>query len=317
MARRSSSAKARRLVALLGQLRPDSRIPLSRLAALLGVSEAEIASDLETLSLCGVAPYDPFGLVPVFVDGDEVVVFGQVPAVRGGIRLSVAEAEALAAALQAAGFGAEDPLTRRLLDAAASEYPADEIERILRSQVGGHAPAVYEALAEGAAHRVLVEIEHVSTGAEETRCRFIEPVALFAERGAWYVTSWCRLAGGWRTFRLDRIRAARLTSEVFAEHESAASGEKPGRAAALDTSRLPRARLRFSPEEPYSEREWPGSVPAGREADGALLVDVPFAGTDWVARHVAARLGRVEVVAPAEIRSAVRALAEAASLAVE
>jgi hypothetical protein len=36
---------------------------------------------------------------------------------------------------------------------------------------------------------------------------------------------------------------------------------------------------------------------------------VPFAGTDWIARRVVARLGNVEALEPAEVRSAVGVLA--------
>ena len=48
---------------------------------------------------------------------------------------------------------------------------------------------------------------------------------------------------------------------------------------------------------------------AEENADGSLLVDVPFAGTDWIARRVVARLGAVEALAPEVVRAAVLTLA--------
>jgi predicted DNA-binding transcriptional regulator YafY len=48
---------------------------------------------------------------------------------------------------------------------------------------------------------------------------------------------------------------------------------------------------------------------AEENADGSLLVEVPFAGTDWIARRVIARLGAVEALAPEVVRTAVLALA--------
>ena len=43
--------------------------------------------------------------------------------------------------------------------------------------------------------------------------REVEPVAFAATRAHWYLMAWCRLRGGARAFRLDRIRAAVDTGE--------------------------------------------------------------------------------------------------------
>lgn len=307
MARPSSSERARRLIALLGQLDPGRRIRLADLAQSLGVSEAQIAADLETLSVCGVAPYDPLGLIPVFIDGDEVVVFGEVPALKAGVRLSAAEAEALSAALQAAGFGSDDRLTARLLEAASSSFTAEELERVLVTRVGAHDRGVYEVLADAIAQHVAVELEHTPSGAEEIRRRVVEPCALFAERGAWYLTAWCRTAGSWRTFRLDRIRSARATGEA-ARASLPARGSLSAMPSGGASDELPRARLRFSPADGFVEREWPGAVVKEATENGVAIVDVPYAGTQWIARHIVARLGEVEVLEPVEVREAVRSL---------
>jgi predicted DNA-binding transcriptional regulator YafY len=37
--------------------------------------------------------------------------------------------------------------------------------------------------------------------------------------GRWYLLAWCRLRDGGRRFRLDRIDAARLTGESFADRD--------------------------------------------------------------------------------------------------
>ncbi len=43
--------------------------------------------------------------------------------------------------------------------------------------------------------------------------RDVEPVAFAATRTEWYLMAWCRLRGGARAFRVDRIRAADDTGE--------------------------------------------------------------------------------------------------------
>jgi predicted DNA-binding transcriptional regulator YafY len=307
MATRISAAdRARRLIALLGRLEEGTRVPLAELAAELDTSPAELATDLETLSVCGIAPYSPTELVPVLVDGGYVEVWGSVPAMRGPIRLSPAEAGALAAALAAAGFAADDPLVSRLLAASSAAFDAEELARTLRTGGASHENATFELLASAIAEHEAVAIAYQREGASEPGVRTVEPLQLFADRGAWYLSAWCRKAGEYRTFRVDRIRAAEPTGEAFDPQQRAQTAASPS---AFSTEGLPVARLRFAPGEAFSEREWPGARIAEENADGSVLVEVPFAGTDWIARRVMARLGSVEVLEPAEIRSAVGVLA--------
>ena len=47
----------------------------------------------------------------------------------------------------------------------------------------------------------------------KTTTREVEPIALIGWGQAWYLVGHCRLRDGQRAFRLDRIRAARLTGE--------------------------------------------------------------------------------------------------------
>ena len=305
MARKPNSAeRARRLIALLALLTNGARIPLEELARQVDASPADLAADLEMLSMCGVAPYSPDALCPVFIDDGYVEVMGEIPALRGPVRLSSAEATALAGALQVAGFTAEQPLTAKLLSSASDGFDAEGLEHTVRSAIVTHAGAIYETLAKASQDYEVVSIEHVRSGSETATCREIEPAALFAERGAWYLTAWCRSAGGWRTFRVDRMRSAETTGECFSPR---AGG--PGVSAAFDPAGLPVARLRFAPGEPFTAREWAGGRMTGQEADGSVTVEVPYAGTAWVARKVVARLGGVEALEPAEVREAVRALA--------
>ena len=307
MARTSGADRARRLIAIMGQLTPGARILIADLAAEVGATEAELTADLETLSMCGVAPYYPGDLTPLLVEDGFVEVWGELPALKGPVRLSSAEASALAAALQAAGFSASDELPARLLEAAgAKSFDAEELDRTIRAATSAHDTSVYEALARAVQQTGVVHLEYVSAGSDETTARDVEPLSLFAERGAWYLTAWCRRAGDWRTFRVDRIRSAGLTGEHF---DPGARMGAPGSMGAFATDGLPTARLRFSAGEPFTDRDWPGGHVVEQAEDGAIVAEVPYGGTEWIARHVVARLGAVEVLEPAEVRAAVRELA--------
>ncbi len=297
---------ARRLVALLGRLTPGSRTRISDLAAELDTSEATLASDLMTLALCGVPPFDPDALMPLIVEDGYVEVWSELPASLGTVRLCASEAAALAMALQVAGFGPGDGLTRRLLEAAAATgFDAGELERSIRARSGLHEAPVYQTLAAAVSAHEAVRIEYVKPDAAAPSTREIEPVALFAERGAWYTTAWCRHAGAWRTFRVERIRCAAQTGEP-ATHRATPPFGTDG---ALAVEDLPLATLEFAASERFDERDWPGAVVREKRDDGSCIVEIAFAGTAWIARRVVARLGAVRVLEPAEMRAAVRALA--------
>jgi len=287
-------------------LREGMRMPLATLAAELDTTPAKLATDLETLSVCGIAPYTPMELVPVLVDGDIVEVWGSMPAMRGPVRLSGPEAGALAATFAAAGFAADDPLPAKLLAAASADCKPEDLARTLRTRAQHHDSAVFEALAAGVANREILAIAYQREGAAEPTVRRVEPLQLFADRGMWYLAAWCHKAGAYRTFRVDRMRAVEPTGEAF---DPAARGSEALTPTAFSAEGLPSARLLFSAGEEFSEREWPGAHVAEERTDGSVVAEVPFAGSDWIARRVVARLGRVEVLAPAAVREAVAKLA--------
>lgn len=307
MARPSAAERARRLLSILHLMQRDSRIPLERIAAISGTSIDEVTADIETLSVCGVAPYSPNELVPLFIEDGCVVVWGELPALSQTVRLSHQEAQALATALQAAGLAAGDPLVRKLLAAAApADVSAEEIERHIRAAaIPAESPEILKTLALALEQSCVARITYHGAGRSEESERDIEPLGLASERGAWYVEAWCRSAGEPRTFRVDRIRRVEMLAEHF-EPRSAASAT----GSAFAARGLPTARIELAPREVFLKREWPGAtvVESGGE-DASTVIDVPYSGTGWIARQVLSRLGGARVLGPEEVRNAVRTLA--------
>lgn len=303
-AKTPAALRARRMLALLRHLRPDAEIALDTLAANLGASSAELTGDIELLSLCGSAPYTPDVLVSAFVEEDGVVrAYQSPPALDRPVRLTLAEARALVAALETAGASADDPLVTKLMAAAAAEADPGSFARIVRTSAApGGALAVYEALAEAIDGRTTVRIDYWTAGQSENSQRVIRPYALAFDRGAWYVSAYCERAEGDRCFRVDRIREATPAGGTF-ERPAAVPAATPSFSAAD----MPVAEVLFSSEEDFAERDWPGAT-AERRAGGGLLARVPYASPGWIARRVAARFGTVEVLSPAEVRAAVRAI---------
>jgi proteasome accessory factor C len=304
MVRISADQRARRLLALLHLFEPDARLSIDSLARAMGAGEAEIARDLELLSMCAADQRDPNAFVPVMIEDGYVEVFGTLPALETAVRLSAAEVGALAAALQVAGVDSEDALLRRLLEAAAaSDVDAESIEHALRSVTSpGGSDALANITLALAEHRV-AHITYHGVGKGTPGERGIEPLSLHNDRGVWYVRARCRTAGAVRTFRVDRIRAITVTDEVFAAEEPMPS------TTVIDIASLPVARIRLAPGERFSAREWPGVRPVDVAEDGSSVVELPYAGTGWISRQVLARLGRAEVLSPDIVREAVADLA--------
>jgi proteasome accessory factor C len=306
MAKTTASDRARRLLALTGHLTKDARLSIATLAEALGTTPAELADDFVALSMCGTGDLDPWSLVPVMVEDGFVEVWGEMPALRGRVRLSATEAAALAAALQAAGFSADDPLVARILSATSTDFDAHRLEQTVRAAISTHDTSVFETLARATRDAHVVRLEYGSAGSAETTVRDIEPRAVFAERGAWYVTAWCRLNDAWRTFRIDRIRSAEPTGAIF---DAVVRGSSPENAPGFGLKDSPVARLSFTPGEAFTLREWPGARLVSSPGADHVEIEVPYSGLGWISRQVVARLGAVRVVEPIEVRDAVATLA--------
>lgn len=307
MARTPYALRARRLLAILHLFEPETSLSVAAIAEALGVSEAEITEDLDLLSCCGIDEHDAGTLVPIFVEDGLVEIWSTLPALDRAVRLSAAESRALAAALETAGLPADDPLHTKLLGSAAwAEADPDELERLVRAAASsGPGADALKTLSLALEEHAAVRITYHGAGRAEATDRVVEPMGLVNERGAWYLEAFCRRAGTLRTFRVDRIREAVALPERFVPRELSPTGT------ALVRDGLPVARIRLAAGEQVSDREWPGMRLAEESPDGTIVVEVPYAGTGWIARQVAARLGAAEVIEPAEVREAVAALAAA------
>lgn len=127
---------------------------------------------------------------------------------------------------QAAGVAGE-----RAREMAAQERPAQERpdggephrerpdpelparERAARRWGPPPAATVPLAIQEAITARHVLRITYRDRHDRETT-RDVEPVAFAATRTEWYLMAWCRLRGGARAFRVDRIRAADDTGEL-------------------------------------------------------------------------------------------------------
>ena len=110
---------------------------------------------------------------------------------------------------------------------------------------------------------------------------------------------------GVRHFRLDRIKSATVTDERFEPRpdvDPAADVDGWPRTGEVPASR--RARVWISPERARWARE-ERTVVAELE-DGAVIVELGFAGVDWLVREMLKEAGDAVVLEPDDAREAVR-----------
>ncbi len=157
--------------------------------------------------------------------------------------------------------------------------------------------------------RRVLELDYYKANEDEFSTRTIEPYALTNGREGWYVASFDLDKEAVRHFRLDRVRRAAVTERTFqprAEVDPAAAVDGWLRTGEVEASRT--ARVWISPERARWARE-ERRVHQELE-DGAVIVKLSFAGTDWLVREVLAEAGDAAVLAPADARDAVLAAVE-------
>ncbi|WP_219415562.1 helix-turn-helix transcriptional regulator [Pseudonocardia nigra] len=214
--------RTERLYAIAEELRaagPSGRTG-AWLAQRLEVSTRTIKRDIDALLQAGLPLWAQAG------PGGGYVLDGATS--LPPLNVTGAEAAAIAvalAALPALPFAADARTALSKVLAAMSPAERERAEAIagrlwLRVPDRPPRPAVARALDEAVRRRQVVVLRYAGQDGSVTE-RAVEPAALAATGGHWYLLAWCRLRQGPRWFRTDRIVAAHLTAEPAPEHDAA------------------------------------------------------------------------------------------------
>src|SRR6187431_2421660 len=269
----------------------------NELAARFSIPREELQ---ETLSLLNLVNFGG-GCYPVYAEVNEDTgrvrvdkeLYGDV--FRKAPKLTPLEARAIRLAIEYVGptiaADAHTPLARvrRKLeetfgrfDLAATPEPRDASDE----------ETLVKVLSEAAEKRKVVEIEYLKEGEESPSLRRVEPYTIERELPVWRVHTWDLTVDAARTFRLDRMRSARLTSDRFEPREG------------FDPSYLtnPRvARLLHSP----AVARWKLERGARPLTDGSAIAEVPYKTEEWLLSEVLADRGETVVVEPQRLRDLV------------
>ena len=221
-------------------------------------------------------------------------------------RLLPVEAKALIAAIDLIGDhlpeGALEGARGKIVDALG----ADPMEQGLHfARQGADDSDVARVVSQGITERRLIRLEYYKPNEDEFSERVLEPYALINGREGWYVATFDPNKDAVRHFRLDRVKEIEVLAETFEprpEVDPAADVEGWPRTGEVPASRVARVwvspeRARWAREERHVHREL---------TDGSVIVELSFAGADWLVREVLKEAGDAAVLEPVEAREAVR-----------
>jgi proteasome accessory factor C len=283
---------------------------LADAGTLFDVPADQLRKDLELLFLSGLPPYGPGDLIDVEIDEDDRVTIRMADHFARPLHLT--RHEALALYLR----GTELLGTAGVPEAPALRSALEKLRRELGPETLGDPEGRIEAadaerplaslgpIREAArAHRRL-RITYFAHSSGEWSTREIEPEAVFASLGAWYVAAWDVGVDAERLFRVDRIRDVEDLALPFEPHGLRGAG----RALYTPTESDVLVRLRLSPRARWVAEYY--AVTEARDADdGGVEVTLPVGRLDWIA-GLLLRLGAdAQVLEPPELGERVTDLA--------
>jgi proteasome accessory factor C len=300
---RGAEERLRRLLVLLPWLMERSEVPVAEAAAHFGLTEAEIARDLELAAMCGLPPFVD-EMIDVFID-DGMIWVGVPRLFTRPLRLNSVEAwELLAAgraAMQLPGADPDGPLGRGLAKLARA-LGEDDTAGV---RVDLERPEIADRLAAAISSGVQLRIDYWSASRDELTTRTIVPRLVYTDRGEWYVSADDDRSGEVRTFRLDRIEAMEVTGEAAGEP----IGELPTPGEWFTDASIPRVTLRLAPPAHWIVERYPADEVGEPDADGWLTARLPVASQRWFVRTML-RLGpNAEVLEPVDVVDEIAAAA--------
>lgn len=310
--------RADRLVYILLTMQQYGKTTARQLAEKLEVSERTVLRDMEALSAAGI---------PVIADrgsnGGWYLSEGYRTQLTG---LNKGELQSLlvaspSAALADLGMHADyDSAFLKLLASLPPALRQDAEFTRQRLHVDGagwhesgeacpHLPIVHSAVWEQ--RKLAFRYDKDEAGTE----RIVQPLGLVAKGSTWYaVAALPGEGGGLRSYRISRVKEARLLNETFerpgdfelsaywAESTAAFKANLPRYPAVLRINERLLQRIRMA--------RYAKIVRTEHADDGWLLADIEFQALDSACEYVLGLGAQIEVLEPAELRAAVIAQAK-------
>jgi predicted DNA-binding transcriptional regulator YafY len=289
--------------------RAGERVGIEEVCERLQISEEELREDVNVLNVVNFGG-GSYVLYAEFKEEDGEIEVDPEPYSDNfdrPARLLPVEAKALVAAIDLIGEHIpEGSLTsaREKIVAALGEDPMEQGLQV--APTAGDDSDVARLVSKAIVRRRMIELEYYKENEDELTPRTVEPYALTNGREGWYVASFDPERDGVRHFRLDRIKRVTVTDRKFEPRpEVDPAAEVDGWLRTGEVPASATARVWVSPERARWAREARRVVEEW--SDGAVVVELSFAGVDWLVREILKEAGDAAVLEPEEAREAVRA----------
>jgi len=280
------------LLAACGEGR-EASIPARELIERFSIPEEELEEHLQLLNLVNFGG----GCYTVYaeLDGDTVRVDKELygDTFRLPPRLTPLEARAIRLALEFVGpmiaADAHTPLdrVRRKLEETFGQF---DLTQTPKPHVGSEEERLVATFTEAIRDRRLVEVEYQKEGEQTWSKRLVEPYSLERKLPNWQVHTWDRTREAERSFRLDRMRNARITDETY---EPRPGFEPRG----LRDART--AKVLYT----KSVARWALERGARPLKDGTALAEMPVGSPEWLVGETLFYRGEAIVLEPEDLRA--------------
>jgi predicted DNA-binding transcriptional regulator YafY len=297
--------------------RANQRLQFTEVCEALQLSDTELREDVNVLNVVNFGGGSYVLYAEVHDDGTiEVDPEPYSDNFARPARLLPVEAKALIAAIDLIGDHLPEGALNSAREKIVAALGADPMEQGLQvASTSGDDSEIARVVSRAISESHLLRLEYYKANEDEFSERIIEPYALINGREGWYVASYDPARQAVRHFRLDRIKTAEVLAGSFTprpEVDPAADVVGWPRTGEVEASRV--ARVWISPERARWSREQ--RRVAQELADGSVIVELPYKGTDWLVREVLAEAGDAAVLSPAEAREAVRTAVDRLQVAV-
>jgi len=209
-----------RILFILSYVSKNQGVTIEKLAEQVGMRPKQLMKELDFMLLIGKPPFRPDDYVDIYVEENQVYVeFDQM--LNRPLRFTRPEAMALLLSLKLLDPEVEPKTVRSLQHTIAKAIsnsidPAARLEdRIVLEQPSRPVSRYFSLLRQAIDHNRKAEIDYYSLTRDTTTHRVVHPYFLTKNLGYWYLTGYCELRKGLRTFKFERILSVKPRKEQF------------------------------------------------------------------------------------------------------
>ena len=283
-----------RLLDLVPYINSHQGISLKELAQVFKVTQAQMTDDLTTLWMCGLPGYTPLELMDLDFESGFVTIHN-AETLSKPRSISFDEGVALVLGLD---------LMRSTISADRADLltKIDELSRRLSHLINipsalSAASVVNQevstAILEAIRNRSGLEIVYHSLYRDEISTRTIFPIEIVESDGQHYLSSFCHTSTDFRQFRIDRIQSAKM--QTVAQEIPKISNQTAGHTSTIKV---------LTPTREIAERFKQNELSVNSEFNFESF------SLQWIERSIMASGGSVSLLAPAEIRKSISAMAQ-------